>query len=117
MRRKIDGVREGVQEASQSEGGHAAAVAKASLTSVKMAMGRKGGQYNTLKEEYKGAGCFASPSGGAASSAPPRGAGGSGGVADASASPGLPDLPTYPSSASKPDKGAEKARPWYRCCC
>ena len=119
VRRKIDGVREGVQEASQSEGGHAAAVAKASLSSVKMAtgMGRKGGSYNTLKEEYKGAGCFGASSG-AASSAPPGDAGGGGGAAaNASASPGLPELPAYPSSASKADKTSEKAKPWYLCCC
>ena len=60
MRRKIDGVRESVQEAQQ-EGSQSASAAKAKLSSLRAAMGGGVKAYGKLKEDYKGAGTFSSP--------------------------------------------------------
>ena len=125
MRRKIDGVRESVQEAQQ-EGSQSASAAKAKLSSFRAAMGGGVKAYGKLKEDYKGAGTFSSPAAETpcgSSAAPVAGTAGAGGVGGASALP--PELPSYSASkaaacrdAQSSSAGGEgKSKPWWLCCC
>lgn len=112
VRRKIEGVRETVQEA-QSEGAQSASAAKAKLSALRAAMGGGAKAYGKLKEDYKGAGTFSST---AANSAD---------VAATKPSEELPQLPAYSASAAAaaargmpPAKeSASKGKPWWLCCC
>ena len=124
MRRKIDGVRESVQEAQQ-EGSQSASAAKAKLSSLRAAMGGGVKAYGKLKEDYKGAGTFSSPAAetpSGSSAAPVAGTAGAGGVGGASALP--PELPSYSASKAAATRDAQssaggegKSKPWWLCCC
>ena len=102
MRRKIDGVRESVQEAQQ-EGSQSASAAKAKLSSLRAAMGGGVKAYGKLKEDYKGAGTFSSPAAetGAAISGT-AGAASAGGVSALPHRCSFSNCSTFPSLPSAP---------------
>lgn len=118
VQEKIRDVRASVQEAQSSEGGHAAATAKATLSSLKAAMGRTR-QYGKLKEEYKGSGSFQSGSSHCDAAAPPSAiSNGRGAGAIPSIASDPPALPSYPTGGVMPTApAAEKKRRWFLCCC
>lgn len=114
VRRKIEGVRETVQEA-QSEGAQSASAAKAKLSALRAAMGGGAKAYGKLKEDYKGAGTFSSSAANSADVAATKPSG----------MQELPQLPAYSASAAAaaargmpPAKESpSKGKPWWLCCC
>ena len=108
VRAKIDVVRENVQEAQSSEGGHAAARAKATTALKNMAKGFGKG-FVKLKEENAPLQPSSSSNGGGTG----LGSNGSnGGGAASEPALGMPKGLAAREAAEK-----SKPKPWYLCCC
>lgn len=118
VRRKIDFVRESVQEAANAEGGQlASSKASRALAAIRAARGQKG--YGKLKEDsnQKGTGLFSAGGGSLSKSNPPTASDGAplGVVGNGSDGVGL-DRTSHGATTGASDEQTAGGR-WWLCCC
>ena len=113
VRKKIDAVRTNVQEAASSEGGHAAARAKASSAIAALAQMRGKGFVKLAEDKLQGCGTFSPAHAHAPTS--PRCANGGGGDRSSTLAGGGAGASAGGSGSTEAD-GKGKP-PWWLCCC